>query len=65
MTSQVEKAIAADLDLCDLGLALTKGKARQPFIKQRKACYAAIKAMNKADGLDKLTDDELLAELLA
>lgn len=65
MTNATEQAIAADLDLCDLGLALTKGKARRPFIQQRKACFAAIKAMNKADGLNKLTDDELLDALLS
>jgi len=55
--------IAADLDLCDVGLALTKGATCRKFVKHRKACMAAIKAMNVEDGLDKLSDDELLTEL--
>jgi len=63
MTTAQEAAIAADLDLCDLGLALMKGKARRRFAQHRKACFAAIKEMNKAAGLDKMTDAELLAEL--
>ena len=61
--SKAEKAIAADLDLCDLGLVLTKGKRRRRFAEHRRACFAAIKQMNAADGLDKLTDAEILAEL--
>jgi len=58
-----EQAIAADLDLCDLGIALTKGAARRKFIKHRKACFAEIQRQNKADGLDKMTDAEILAAL--
>ncbi|MGA9705270.1 hypothetical protein [Pseudomonas sp.] len=60
-----EKAIGADLDLCDRGLALTKGNRRRRFAKHRKACFAAIREMNAADGLDRLTDTEILAELEA
>ena len=56
-------AIAQDLDLCDAGLLLTKGKVRAKYVKHRKACMAAIKEANRADGLDKMSDDELLAEL--
>ena len=55
--------IANDLELCDLGLAITKGAARRKYVQHRKACLAAIASANKADGLDALTDDELLAEL--
>lgn len=58
-----EQAIARDLELCDLGLALTKGAARRRFKEQRKVCMDAIKVMNKAGGLDTLSDDELLAAL--
>ena len=60
-----EKAIGADLDLCDLGLALSKGNWRRQFGRHRKACFAAIREMNAADGLDKLTDAEILAALEA
>jgi hypothetical protein len=55
------QAIAKDLDLCDLGAALTKGKARARFMAHRKACMAAIAAENRKDGLDGMSDDELLA----
>jgi hypothetical protein len=65
MTHDQEQAIARDLDLCDMGLALTKGAARRRFAKHRKACMAAIKEANREAGLDALTDDELLAELMA
>jgi hypothetical protein len=60
-----EQQIAADLDLIDaievLGTRSAKRKARA----RRKACFAAIKEMNRASGLDQLTDDELMAELMA
>lgn len=58
------QAMAADLALCDAGLLLTKGPTRRKYAHHRATIFAAIKAMNKADGLDTLTDDELLAELL-
>lgn len=60
-----EQAIAADLALCDLGLALTKGKARTAFRRQREACFAQIAAWNAEDGFAGLTDAELVAELFA
>ena len=56
-------AIAHDLDLCDLGIVLTKGKRRKAFQQHRLACFKAIKEQNKADGLDSLSADELYAEL--
>ena len=59
------QAIAKDLDLCDLGAALTKGKARAKFLAHRKACFDAIAAENKKDGFDSMSDDELLASLAA
>jgi hypothetical protein len=65
MDSAAEKAIAHDIQLCELGMALTKGKRRAAYVKHRKACMGAIREMNAADGLDKITDDELLAALTA
>ena len=60
-----EQKSSADLEACDLGMALTKGKTRRIYAQHRKACFAEIAAMNKADGLDDMSDDDLLAELLA
>lgn len=60
-----EQAIASDLGLCDLGLAFAKGSARRAFRDHRKVCIAQIKAWNREDGLDQLSDDDLLAELAA
>ena len=56
-------AIAKDLDACDLGIALTTGKLRARYVAHRKACMAAIEAANAKDGLNGMTDDELLAAL--
>lgn len=56
-------AIAHDLNLCDIGIALTKGKVKAKYVKQRKACIDAIKEANKRDGLDEMTMDEIMAEL--
>ena len=65
-----EQAIARDLNLCDLvdavGAKKAKRqakKAKRQAKKQRKACLAQIKKWNKEDGLDGLSDDELLKEL--
>ena len=60
-----EQQIANDLDLCDLGLALTRGKTRRLYERQRAACFAEMKRMNAADGLDQMSDDDLLAALIA
>lgn len=57
--------IASDLDLCDLGLALTKGATRRRYADHRKACFARIAELNRLEGLDQISDDELLAELTA
>lgn len=61
--SQQEQAIAADLNACDLGLLMTKGKVRRQYVAHRKACIAAIKQMNQDDGLAGMSDAELLAAL--
>jgi hypothetical protein len=58
-------AIFADLDLCDLGMVLTTGKRRAKFAAHRAACFDALREMNKADGLDEMTIDEIFAELTA
>jgi hypothetical protein len=34
----LENQIAADLQLCDIGLAFTKGAIRRKYIKQQEAC---------------------------
>jgi len=60
----IEQQIAADLDLCDMIAAFGNANAKRKARAHRKACFAAIKEMNKADGLSELTDDEILAELL-
>lgn len=65
MENSVEQAIATDLELCDLGIALTKGKLRRQYINHRKECFKALDELSKSDGFDKMSDDELLAELLA
>jgi hypothetical protein len=57
--------IAADLNTCALveafGSRANKRKARA----HRKACFAAIADMNRADGLENMSDDDLLAALFA
>ena len=64
LRSDLEAAIGRDLQVCDVGLALTKGKTRRRYAQHRKACMQQIAAWNIQDGLDKMTDDELLAELM-
>ena len=60
---KMEQAIARDLEICDIGLAMTKGKTRRKYAEHRKACMAQIAAWNRADGLDAISADDLLAEL--
>ena len=60
-----EQQIAADLNACDIGMALTNGKTRRVYAQHRKACFAEIAEMNKADGLGDMSDDDLLDELLS
>lgn len=61
---QAEQAIAAALALIDLIEALGDRKAKAKARKHRKACMDQIKAWNREDGSDQISDDELLAELL-
>jgi hypothetical protein len=65
MSNPTEQAIAADLDLCDMILAFGTPAAKRKARAHRKACFAEIARMNAESGLDKLSDDELLAELMA
>ena len=62
---QDEQKMARDLELCDLvstiGTKSGKAKAR----KHRRSCIDQIRQWNKEDGLDSMTDDEILADLLA
>mgnify|MGYP001602323391 CR=1 FL=1 len=59
------RAIAADLDLCDVGEALTSGKLRAKYRRQRRACMVEIARINREDGLGEMTTDQILAELEA
>jgi hypothetical protein len=58
-----EQAIAKDLDLCDAGTALTTGPLRRKYVQHRRACFRALRQMNKDEGLNKLTDEQLLKSL--
>lgn len=60
-----EQQIAADLNLCDMIQVLGTCSAKRKARAHRKACFAAIAEMNRAAGLDQLSDDELMAELIA
>lgn len=60
---EIEQAIAKDIDAIDTALYFAKGAARRPLLAHKRACYAQIKQWNREDGLDNMTDDELLAEL--
>lgn len=56
-------AIAHDLNLCDIGMSMTRGKVRAKYIKHRKACFDAIREMNKAEGLEDMSIEDIFAEL--
>ena len=63
-SEEMLRAIAKDLELCNLGLALTKGKLRKRYVVQRELCIEAIAELNRKDGLDDgMSDDDLLAAL--
>jgi hypothetical protein len=65
MTRDQEAAVGRDLELIDLVEAIGNRRAKASARKQRKAIYSAIREANIADGLDKMTDDELLEALQA
>jgi hypothetical protein len=60
-----EQQIGADLAQIDLINAIGTKQAKRIARKHRASCFEEIKRMNQDDGLDNLTDDELLAELFA
>ena len=62
---QDEQQIARDLELCDLVSAIGTKSARAKARKHRRSCMDQIRQWNKEDGLDNMTDDEILADLLA
>ena len=60
----LESAIAADLDRCDVMLAIGSKSMKKAARTHREKCFEAIRAANRADGLDNgQTDEELLADL--
>ena len=60
----LENAIAADLDRCDVMLAIGSKAMKKAARTHREKCFEAIRAANRADGLDNgQTDEGLLAEL--
>ena len=63
MLGLTEQALANDMNICDIGITMTRGKTKARYIKHRKACFAEIKRLNDIDGLAYMSDDELLAEL--
>jgi hypothetical protein len=58
-------AIANDLNQIDLILAIGSKYAKRKALAHRKACFAEIKKMNDAESLGAMSDEELLAQLLA
>jgi hypothetical protein len=61
MNRQEERAIANDLNLCDLVLAVGGKKAKRKAKAHRRACFAQIQSWNK--GAPSMTDAEILAAL--
>ena len=60
----LENAIAADLERCDVMLAIGSKAMKKAARTHREKCFEAIRAANQADGLDNgQTDEALLAEL--
>ena len=68
LTASDFASIGKDLATCDLIAAygnLVPRNVRQQAKRHRRALMDAVKAANAADGLDSITDDELMAELAA
>jgi hypothetical protein len=62
--TNTEQQIAKDLEKIDLILAIGTKSQKRKAMAHRKACFAEIKRMNEADGLQQITDEKLLAALL-
>jgi hypothetical protein len=63
MNHETEQQIAADLVKCDIGMAMTTGRVRAKYVRQRRKIFSAIHEENIRDGLDHISDADLLAEL--
>lgn len=62
MTDQELSALCRDMDKCELGLMLTKGKTRKIYADHLAQCKAALKVeLSKTEC--NLTNEELLREL--
>ena len=60
----LENAIAADLERCDVMIAIGSKSMKKAARTHREKCFEAIRAANRADGLDNgQTDEGLLTEL--
>ena len=60
----LENAIAADLERCDVMLAIGSKAMKKAARTHREKCFEAIRDANRADGLDNgQTDEGLLTEL--
>lgn len=64
LSEEETAAIAADLNRCDVMMAIGSKSMKKEAKSHRAKCFAAIREANKADGLLQ-TDEELLAELEA
>jgi hypothetical protein len=62
---QQEQQIAADLNLIAMIEFAGDRNAKRAAKAQRKAIQAQIKAWNVEDGIADMTDEEILAELMA
>lgn len=60
-----EKKIANDLNTIDLIMAIGGKSQKRKAQKQKKICFDQIKKWNAEDGVDAMSDDELLAALNA
>lgn len=47
---EIFQAMGRDLDLCDMGQAMTTGKHRAAFTRQRKDIFNELKRKNEEDG---------------
>lgn len=55
--------IGSDLEKIDLIMAIGSKSAKRKALRHRKACFAEIARMNVADGLNNISDEDLLASL--
>lgn len=60
---QTLRQIAADLDRCEILQTLGTKSQKASARKHRRECFRWIHESNTRDGLDTLTDEELLREL--